>query len=119
MFRINIHQPGILLTHKCYIHVPYIPVTAKECTSASHYLKLGGFPARNFRSVIYAMKIYLIVALLVYFYFLLNPGRAMSQKALLLRKVGTPLVLGDRPIPQPGQNRLLVKVLVAGREFDK
>jgi NADPH2:quinone reductase len=43
----------------------------------------------------------------------------MSQKALLLRKVGTPLVLGDRPIPQAGQNQLLVKVLVAGREFDK
>ena len=43
----------------------------------------------------------------------------MSQKALLLRKVGTPLVLGDRPIPQPGQDQLLVKVLVAGREFYK
>ncbi|CZR68864.1 related to zinc-binding dehydrogenase [Phialocephala subalpina] len=38
----------------------------------------------------------------------------MSQKALVLHEVGTPLVLSDRPIPQPGQNQLLVKVLVAG-----
>jgi D-arabinose 1-dehydrogenase-like Zn-dependent alcohol dehydrogenase len=43
----------------------------------------------------------------------------MSQKALILREVGTPLVLGDRPIPKPGQNQLLVQVLVAGREFDE
>ncbi|EHL02191.1 GroES-like protein [Glarea lozoyensis ATCC 20868] len=38
----------------------------------------------------------------------------MSQKALVLREIGTPLVPGDRPIPQPGQNHLLLKVLVAG-----
>ncbi|KAH7371834.1 putative zinc-type alcohol dehydrogenase-like protein [Cadophora sp. MPI-SDFR-AT-0126] len=38
----------------------------------------------------------------------------MSQKALLLRQLGTRLVLGERPIPQPGQNQLLTKVLVAG-----
>jgi NADPH2:quinone reductase len=43
----------------------------------------------------------------------------MAQKALVLHEVGTPLVLGDRPIPQTGQNQLLVKVLVAGREFDE
>ncbi|KAH9213958.1 putative zinc-type alcohol dehydrogenase-like protein [Leptodontidium sp. 2 PMI_412] len=36
----------------------------------------------------------------------------MSQNALLLRGVGTPLVLGSRSIPQPGPNQLLVKVLV-------
>ncbi|KZL86046.1 hypothetical protein CI238_08059 [Colletotrichum incanum] len=38
----------------------------------------------------------------------------MSQRALLLEEVGKSLVLGARPIPQPGQNQLLVKVLVAG-----
>ncbi|KAK2666909.1 hypothetical protein RAB80_017330 [Fusarium oxysporum f. sp. vasinfectum] len=38
----------------------------------------------------------------------------MSQKALLLDEVGKPLIVGDRPIPQPGKNQLLVKVLVAG-----
>ncbi|KAH8749375.1 chaperonin 10-like protein [Diaporthe sp. PMI_573] len=38
----------------------------------------------------------------------------MSQKALLLEELGKPLVVGDRPIPQPGKNQLLVKVLVAG-----
>lgn len=43
----------------------------------------------------------------------------MSQKALLLEEVGKPLVVGDRPIPQPGKNQLLVKVLVAGRKFWK
>jgi hypothetical protein len=91
----------------------------RNCTSVSHYIKLQGFPIRNFRIDNYSMKIYLIVAFLICSYFLLNPRRAMSQKALLLRKVGMPLVLGDRPIPQPGQNQLLVKVLVAGREFDK
>ncbi|KAH6724996.1 putative zinc-type alcohol dehydrogenase-like protein [Leptodontidium sp. MPI-SDFR-AT-0119] len=36
----------------------------------------------------------------------------MSQNALLLRGVGTPLVLGSRPIPKPGPNQLLVKVIV-------
>jgi NADPH:quinone reductase-like Zn-dependent oxidoreductase len=41
----------------------------------------------------------------------------MSQRALLLQEVGKPLVVGDRPIPEPGVNQILVKVLVAGREF--
>ena len=40
----------------------------------------------------------------------------MSQKALLLHEPGKPLTLGDRAIPQPGENQLLVKVLVAGRK---
>ena len=64
------------------------------------------------------MNIDLLIALFAYFYFVIYPPTAMSQKALLLREVGTPLVLGDRPISQPGQDQLLVKVLVAGREFD-
>ncbi|PCD37110.1 hypothetical protein AU210_005614 [Fusarium oxysporum f. sp. radicis-cucumerinum] len=38
----------------------------------------------------------------------------MSQKALLLEEVGKPLSLGHRAIPEPGENQLLVKVLVAG-----
>ncbi|KAF5599080.1 zinc-type alcohol dehydrogenase [Fusarium pseudoanthophilum] len=38
----------------------------------------------------------------------------MSQKALLLQEVGKPLTLGYRTIPKPGENQLLVKVLVAG-----
>ncbi|KAI4740658.1 hypothetical protein E4T50_08904 [Aureobasidium sp. EXF-12298] len=38
----------------------------------------------------------------------------MSQAALLLQGVGEPLVLGERSIPQPGEDQLLVKVLVAG-----
>ncbi|KAF5584431.1 zinc-type alcohol dehydrogenase [Fusarium pseudocircinatum] len=38
----------------------------------------------------------------------------MSQKALLLEEVGKPLALGQRTIPEPGENQLLVKVLVAG-----
>ncbi|KAH7024154.1 chaperonin 10-like protein [Ilyonectria destructans] len=38
----------------------------------------------------------------------------MSQRALLLQEVGKPLVVGERSIPQPGHNQLLVKVLVAG-----
>ncbi|KAF4341694.1 zinc-type alcohol dehydrogenase [Fusarium beomiforme] len=38
----------------------------------------------------------------------------MSQKALLLEEVGKPLILGSRPIPKPGKDQLLVKVLVAG-----
>ncbi|KAI7762862.1 hypothetical protein LZL87_008303 [Fusarium oxysporum] len=38
----------------------------------------------------------------------------MSQKALLLEEVGKPLALGNRTIPEPGENQLLVKVLVAG-----
>ncbi|KAJ5387423.1 chaperonin 10-like protein [Penicillium cosmopolitanum] len=38
----------------------------------------------------------------------------MSQRAILLQEVGKPLVVGSRPIPQPGKDQLLVKVLVAG-----
>ncbi|KAK0117870.1 hypothetical protein ONS95_012190 [Cadophora gregata] len=38
----------------------------------------------------------------------------MSQKALIVRELGAPLILGDRLIPRPGPNQLLVKVLVAG-----
>ncbi|KAF5618728.1 zinc-type alcohol dehydrogenase [Fusarium sp. NRRL 52700] len=38
----------------------------------------------------------------------------MSQKALLLEEVGKPLTLGQRTIPEPHENQLLVKVLVAG-----
>lgn len=41
----------------------------------------------------------------------------MSQRAILLQEVGKPLVVGSRPIPQPGKDQLLVKVLVAGRKF--
>ncbi|KAK2781925.1 hypothetical protein FQN53_000268 [Emmonsiellopsis sp. PD_33] len=37
----------------------------------------------------------------------------MSQKALLLHAVGTPVVLEERPIPEPGENELLVKVTAA------
>jgi hypothetical protein len=64
-----------------------------------------------------------------YFFFALLAGifissslyseRDMSQKALLLRQLGTPLVLGSRPIPRPGMNQLLVKVTVAGRELNE
>jgi hypothetical protein len=67
--------------------------------------------------VFIVMNSFFIVALFASFYFLLKPQKAMSQKALVLREVGTPLVLGDRPIPQPGPNHLLLKVLVAGRKF--
>jgi NADPH:quinone reductase len=41
----------------------------------------------------------------------------MSQKALSLEEVGKPLIVGHRTIPEPGENQLLVKVLVAGRKF--
>ncbi|KAI9155721.1 Zinc-type alcohol dehydrogenase [Paramyrothecium foliicola] len=43
-----------------------------------------------------------------------NLAKIMSQKALLLEEVGKPLTVGDRQIPKPGKNELLVKVLVAG-----
>ncbi|KAF5972402.1 zinc-type alcohol dehydrogenase [Fusarium coicis] len=43
----------------------------------------------------------------------------MSQKALLLHELGKPLTLGYRTIPEPGENQLLVKVLVAGRKFQE
>jgi NADPH:quinone reductase len=38
----------------------------------------------------------------------------MSQKALILEKVGQPLVLAERPIPEPKEGQVLVKVAVAG-----
>lgn len=38
----------------------------------------------------------------------------MSQKALVLEKVGQPLVLVERPIPEPKENEVLVKVAIAG-----
>lgn len=62
----------------------------------------------------------LILALAAYLYPHLrsawNTDKAMSQKALLLHEAGTSLVAGHRPIPQPNENQLLVKVLVAGRK---
>lgn len=63
------------------------------------------------------MDIHVIAALIICFYFLLYPQNTMSQKALILREVATPLILAHRPIPQPGKDQLLVKVLVAGCEF--
>ncbi|RMJ26975.1 alcohol dehydrogenase [Aspergillus sp. HF37] len=38
----------------------------------------------------------------------------MSQNALQLQQVGSPLVLSERPIPVPGENELLVRVTSAG-----
>jgi NADPH:quinone reductase-like Zn-dependent oxidoreductase len=38
----------------------------------------------------------------------------MSQKALLLEKPGQPMVLAERPIPEPKENQVLVKVAIAG-----
>lgn len=46
-----------------------------------------------------------------------NTETTMTQRALLLEEVGKPLILGHGPIPQPPENQLLVKVLVAGRKF--
>lgn len=67
-----------------------------------------------------SLYIYISV-LFIWFYgsilFKFDSKPVMSQKALLLKAVGKPLVLGDRPVPQPGENQLLVKVLVAGRRF--
>lgn len=62
------------------------------------------------------MRTYLLLTFLatILISLYLNPDRNMSQKALLLRQIGTPLVLGSRRIPQPGMNQLLVKVIVAG-----
>jgi type II secretory pathway component PulJ len=63
----------------------------------------------------------IISALLVCAYSLLRSisgsNQGMSQEALLLEEVGKPLVLGNRPIPEAGENQLLVKVLVAGCKF--
>ncbi|PPJ53935.1 hypothetical protein CBER1_05844 [Cercospora berteroae] len=59
-----------------------------------------------------------ILALAAYLYpqlrSALSTDTVMSQKALLLHEAGTSLVAGHRPIPQPGEDQLLVKVLVAG-----
>ncbi|KAK3304956.1 chaperonin 10-like protein [Chaetomium strumarium] len=38
----------------------------------------------------------------------------MSQKALILEKVGTPLVLKSRHIPEPNENQILLKIVVVG-----
>ena len=38
----------------------------------------------------------------------------MSQKALVLEKIGQPAVIIERPIPEPNENEVLVKVAVAG-----
>lgn len=43
--------------------------------------------------------------------------QAMTQKAIVLDEVGKPLFVGSRSIPQPGKDQLLVRVLVAGRQF--
>lgn len=45
----------------------------------------------------------------------LRPMTVMPQKAILLHEIGKPLTLGDRQIPQPAENQLLLKVHVAGR----
>jgi NADPH:quinone reductase-like Zn-dependent oxidoreductase len=39
----------------------------------------------------------------------------MSQKALILEKFGTPLVLQTRPIPEPTQDQILLKIVAVGR----
>ena len=39
----------------------------------------------------------------------------MSQNALVLRKIGTPLMLESRPIPVPKEHEVLLKVATAGR----
>lgn len=66
------------------------------------------------------MRIYFLFALLagILISSSIHSERGMSQKALLLRQFGTPLVLGSRRIPRPHVNQLLVKVTVAGREFN-
>jgi hypothetical protein len=61
----------------------------------------------------------LLSSALILLYSTLNPSPTMSQRALLLHEVGKPLTVGDRPIPRPGENQLLVKVLVAGRKKPK
>ena len=38
----------------------------------------------------------------------------MSQKALVLEKIGEPLVIVERHIPEPKENEVLVKVAIAG-----
>ena len=38
----------------------------------------------------------------------------MSQKALVLKKIGQPLVIVERPIPEPRENEVLVKIAIAG-----
>lgn len=40
-----------------------------------------------------------------------------TQKAIVLHAVGSPVVLEERPVPEPGEGQLLVKVTVAGCEF--
>ncbi|KAL1847890.1 hypothetical protein Plec18167_004854 [Paecilomyces lecythidis] len=37
-----------------------------------------------------------------------------TQRAIVLHAVGSPVVLEERPVPEPGEDQLLVKVTVAG-----
>jgi hypothetical protein len=64
---------------------------------------------------------FLVLVLLAYTYPLsrltLSTRIAMSQMALLLHEVGKSLIAGNRSIPQPGRDQLLVKVLVAGSKL--
>jgi hypothetical protein len=61
----------------------------------------------------------LISSTVILLYSIPSTSTTMSQRALLLPEIGKPLTIGDRPIPQPGENQLLVKVLVAGRKNHK
>jgi Zn-dependent alcohol dehydrogenases len=40
-----------------------------------------------------------------------------TQKAIVLHAVGSRVVLEERPVPEPGEGQLLVKVIVAGCRF--
>lgn len=40
------------------------------------------------------------------------------QKAVVVEKVGHPVVLTERPVPTPKEGEILVKVTVAGRKYD-
>ena len=68
----------------------------------------------------------LLGSTLVLLYSILNTPRTAKttttatmsqQRALLLHEAGKPLTASTRQIPQPGENQLLVKVLVAGRKL--
>jgi NADPH:quinone reductase-like Zn-dependent oxidoreductase len=40
-----------------------------------------------------------------------------TQKSIVLHAVGSPVVLEERPVPEPGEGQLLIKVTVAGCRF--
>jgi hypothetical protein len=61
----------------------------------------------------------LLSSTIILLYLILSTSTTMSQRALLLPEIGKPLTIGDRPIPQPDENQLLIKVLVAGRRNHK